>query len=351
MDAHESLFQQTINNRRLTTVGAGLGIADCVLAVDISGPLSDFLVSRELTCRASSLALYRHVLVSFEAWIDLHPEPFHPDTIAGYLTSLRKRGLSDQTVRGHYRVLKTCCRWLLEHEHIDRDPFAGRGRVPVPPLRRRRQATYTDLEIARLLTCTAAVNWKRDRVTDRQQWQPGGPLEREAIQARALVLILCDTGMRAGEVCRLRCGDLRRPELVIEGKGGHMDVVFLCPQVRRLLEEVTADRPDADPLFRDWTGKGCSVRALRSIIERLADRAGVQLPPRPLHAFRHLACRAWMKAGLSSLVIQQLMRHANISTTMLYCQVDADELARLHDAASPVEMLLELAGLSVIEAY
>jgi len=166
------------------------------------------------------------------------------------------------------------------------------------------------------------------------------------MQARALVLLLVDTGMRAGEVCRLTCGDLRRPELVVIGKGGHQGVIFLVPQVRLLLEYLALDRPDAAPLFRDWNGRACSVRALRCIVERLAQRANVDLPPRPLHAFRHAAARRWLKAGLPTLAIQQLMRHATVATTMIYCELDTAALETLHANASAVDMLLGRSGLA-----
>lgn len=318
--------------------------------MDTSAVLRDFLVSRELTCRTSSLALYRHCLTSFETWIADQPAhatmPLAPTALGAYLTSLRARDLSDQTVRGHYRVLKTACRWLFEQDLLDRDPFSGKGKVSAPPLRRKRQEAYSDSDVTALLTCTAAINWKQDRRTVRQQWQAGGPLEREALQARALVLLLIDTALRAGEVCRMTCGDLRSSEVVVIGKGGHEGVIYLVPQVRLLLEYLALDRPDAAPLFRDWNGRACSVRALRCIVERLALRAEIDLPPRPLHAFRHAAARRWLKAGLPTLAIQQLMRHANVATTMIYCELDTAALAELHAGASPVSMLLARSGLT-----
>jgi site-specific recombinase XerD len=73
----------------------------------------------------------------------------------------------------------------------------------------------------------------------------------------------------------------------------------------------------------------------------------VDLPPRPLHAFRHYAAREWLKAGLEDLAIQQLMRHSQLSTTAIYTQLDDDELAELHAQASPVNRLLASAGLYV----
>lgn len=308
--------------------------------------IDQFIRTREITCRPASLNLYRHCLGSFRRWhLASGMTDLSPTTIGEYFRMLRARDLSDQTVRGHYRMVKTFCRWLVDEELLDRDPFAGRGRVQAPPVKKRRQPAYSDVEVVQLLSVTGAPSWKRDRKTARLQWQPGGPLEREALQAQALVLVLADTGMRAGEVCRLTCANIRAPECVVEGKGGHQGVVFFSDLTRQILLELIGDRPDHEPVFRDWNGRACSPRALRSIIERLGRRAGVELPPRCLHSFRHYAARKWLSAGVPTLAIKQFMRHAQLSTTELYAQLDDGMLSRLHNQASPVLALLDGAGL------
>lgn len=305
-----------------------------------------FMRTREITCRPASLNLYRHCLGTFQRWhVAEDMTDLSPTTIGDYFRMLRARELSDQTVRGHYRMLKTWCRWLVDEELLERDPFAGRGKVATPPLKKRRQPAYNDSDIVALLSVTTPPNWKRDRKTARLQWQPGGPLEREALQAQALVLVLADTGMRAGEVCRLTCAHLRARECVVEGKGGHEGVVFFSQLTRQILIELIGDRPNHEPVFRDWNGRACSPRSLRSIVERLGARAGLELPPRPCHAFRHYAARKWLAAGVPTLAIKQFMRHSQLTTTELYAQLDETMLARLHDQASPVLTLLEDAGL------
>jgi site-specific recombinase XerD len=75
----------------------------------------------------------------------------------------------------------------------------------------------------------------------------------------------------------------------------------------------------------------------------MAARAGVALVERPLHAFRHLTARDWLKSGLDDLTIRQLMRHSQLSTTRLYTELDATELAAIHARVSPVARLLAAA--------
>jgi len=292
----------------------------------------------------SSLALYRQQLGTFVAWLD--DRPVAADTITAFLLSLRDRGLSQDTQSNFHRQIKTLCRWLIDEELLHRDPYRGKGKVSAPPRKRKRRITYTDDEIIRLLGVTLPAHWKQERRTTRQQWQPGGPLEREALQARAVVLLAIDSGLRGAEMCRLNCGDVRhdRP-LDVLSKGGHEDLAFLGPTPRRLLLELAADRPPDDPLIRNWAGGRCTPDALRNIVCRLARRAEVVVPPRPVHAFRHWAARNWARAKLPDTVVMHLMRHTNIATTQIYTQVDPLDLERLHAAASSVDRLLALAEL------
>jgi site-specific recombinase XerD len=170
-------------------------------------------------------------------------------------------------------------------------------------------------------------------------------MAREALQGRALVLLLVDSALRAAETAGLSCGQVRGPRLLVRSKGGHYDAAFVSTATRAVLRELAGERPDTDPLFRDFNNRRCSTAGLRGIVQRLARRAGVPLPPRPVHAFRHYAARQWLKAGVPDLTIRQLMRHESLSTTQIYTELDPDELAQLHAEASPINDLMRRAGL------
>lgn len=298
--------------------------------------INSFLLSREVTCTRPTIVLYRYYLTDYAA----RGQPFTELGINEYLRSLVQDGKANDTVRNAYRIIKTACRWWFDHGMIPANPFDGVCRVRPPAKRRKRIITYSDEDIRRLLHAPSPLATNKRTNKERKRWSVDGPLMREAQQARCLVLLLVDSGMRAGEVCGLTCGQIRAAELVIESKGGHTDVAFISRIVRDELLLLAGDRPDSDPLFRHWHGAAPTTEALRNLLVRLADRAGVILPDRPLHAFRHYAARNWVKAGLNDLLIQQLMRHSELSTTQMYTGgIDPDELSKLHEAASALPRL------------
>lgn len=303
-----------------------------------------FLAERTEICNATTLKLYGAILRHYDRWSAERPEPYSPASIRAYLAS--GRGLAGDTQRNRGRYLKLFCAWLVERGVLAQSPFDGPNRVRVPPRKRARRKVYTEADVVKLLQATAPRQWKRgERRTTRQQWRPDGPMRREALQGRALVLLLVDSALRASEVCALTCGQVRADKLRVRSKGGHIDVAFVSEATRAVLLELAGDRPDDAPLFRNWKGGRCTPASLRAILRRVAHRAGVELPPRPLHAFRHHAARQWLKAKLPDLVIRQLMRHDDIRTTQIYTELDDDELAALHAEASPIAGLMERAGL------
>jgi site-specific recombinase XerD len=302
--------------------------------------IAAFLESRTDTCNEASQSTYTAYLRQFELWLD--GRPISALMVGAYLRDLRTRKLATATLGNHYRMLKTCCRWLVVEGKLDSDPFVGPSRVKPPAQKRKRRKVYSEEQVVTLLMSA------HDRIVKRaeaQRWRPSkNPyLLRDALQSRALILLLCDSALRAAEVCALDCGQIRDSEMIVLSKGGHEDAAFITKTTRQVLLGLALDRPDDAPLFVDVDMGRCTTRALRGCLRRLAARAGVPLVPRPLHAFRHLAARQWLKSGLGDLTIMQLMRHQDLATTRIYTQLDATELAELHAGASPVARMLAAA--------
>lgn len=309
-----------------------------------------YLEIRAVSLMPSTIVNYKWHLEHFLGWLD-NRELSGP-AINAFLVELRDLGKSDHFRRNFHRTIKTWVYWLLDEEYITLNPFRGRGRVQPIPIKRKRRRTYTEEEVIRLLTARpfVAPN-KRLPQRTRRRWQPDGAFEREDTQGLALLLLLIDSALRAAEISKLECRDIRAPELAVTSKGGHEDVAFISATTRRLLLSLANSRPDSDPLFRDHRGLRCTTRGLRDIIQRRAARADVDLPPRPLHSFRHFAAQVWARAKLPDVVIMKLMRHTSIETTRIYTELGGEDLARLHAAASPVDRLLALADLRIQPAH
>lgn len=309
-------------------------------------PLTLFLESRAHTCNDASQALYAHVIGAFHTWLD--GRPISALVVEAYLVQVRRRGGSPAYLNTIYRQLKTCCRFLFARGLIDADPFVGPGKVRPPRVPKAPHSAWTDAQIVALLRASGPLAWKRaPRRTLRTRWQDDGPLRREAEQARALVLLLVDTALRAAEACSLNCGDVRSEVLWVTGKGGDRERVFISPDVLARCRELAADRADDAPLLRGWTGERATPDVLRGIVARLCERAGIppaDIPHRPIHAFRHAAAQRWAAQGLNDLTIQRLMRHDSLSTTQIYTAGTREEtIATLHARVSPVAAWLAAA--------
>ncbi len=298
----------------------------------VSALLALYLDYRGLTCGPRALRLYQHILTRFLCW--QADRPLTSGTLISYLLTYRAK--AGDTQLNVYRVLKSYCRWLTARGDLPGDLFSGPLAVPRPKTPRVRRRTYTRADIVAMLSACHL------RCGSRPRWAADGPRVREAAQARALVLLLIDSALRADEVTRLSCGQVRTPELIVRGKGGHEDRVFVTESTAAVLRALAGDRPDDAPLFRDWHGRRCTIRAIHGLLTRLAARAGVELPPRPTHALRHYAAQTWARAGLPDLVIMRLMRHRSVAVTSLYTAGARDEdIAALHQRVSPVAGFVE----------
>ncbi len=321
-------------------------------------------------------AVHSSYLKRWATWMDKEDRPITNDTIREYWSTLdtkevpsshygEKHGAgtndryqrSNTTKRNHQREIKNCCTWLYKHHLIPVNPFVGEDRVTIIPDTREERLGWSDEDIAKMFAWEAEPVWKRlakpEDVSSvepaspvpacqntgrakRKQWTPGGPMEREALQAQCVLALGVDSAGRASELCRVDCGHVREEWIVVLTKGEHTGVLFTSKATRALLLQLAEGRADNEPLFIDWHGKRCTPRSLLRLIQRLAERAHVALPADPLHSLRHYAAEYWASKGLPDLVIQRFMNHANLSTTQLYAKPPRGKAARLHEENSPI---------------
>jgi integrase/recombinase XerC len=140
--------------------------------------------------------------------------------------------------------------------------------------------------------------------------------------------------------------DLAEQEVHVLGKGGKRRSVPIGAQARTSLVQWLEARPalalalaqapetDATALFLGARGRRISPRVVQSQLSRLALLAGLPTHVHP-HVLRHSFASHVLQSAQDLRAVQEMLGHANISTTQLYTRLDFQHLARAYDSAHP----------------
>jgi integrase/recombinase XerD len=163
------------------------------------------------------------------------------------------------------------------------------------------------------------------------------------LRDRALLETLYSSGMRVSEIAgaRLEELNLKLGFLRCLGKGGKERVVPLGSQatqwLRRFLEEARRrfDPQGRSPLlFPGRHGKPLTRQGIWKSIRAHGRRAGIPTALHP-HRVRHSFATHLLEHGADLRAVQQMLGHADISTTQIYTHVNRERLRRLYDAHHP----------------
>lgn len=158
------------------------------------------------------------------------------------------------------------------------------------------------------------------------------------IRDRAILETLFSTGLRLSELCRLnRTLNLKQGEISVRGKGDKLRIVFLSPSTKKAIKEYLDKREDVDEaLFVSLTKNGKAIgritpRAVERLVESRAAEAGIAKKVHP-HQLRHSFATDLLINGADLRSVQELLGHANISTTQIYTHLTNKELREVHEA-------------------
>jgi integrase/recombinase XerD len=169
-----------------------------------------------------------------------------------------------------------------------------------------------------------------------------------SLKARAMLTLAYGCGLRAGEVVRLRAGDIDSEQKIIrivQSKGRKDRRVMLPAVLLKLLRQWWKARPtayDADltPEQR-WLFPGrrdhqpLTTRQFSRLFKEAAKAAGLRKTV-PLHSLRHSFATHLLERGKDIRVIQALLGHSKLETTARYCRVATGLIAKIE---SPLEGL------------
>jgi site-specific recombinase XerD len=264
--------------------------------------LEDFLLSRAALLRApSTVDFYKRSLLPFVNYLD--GQEMTAATVRGFLGTIAKRGVKPGTVHAYGRAIRAWTHFLKAEGYIEQAPH-----VPFPRIGTPHRPCPSRNEVRRLL---AACKRPRDR---------------------ALVLTLCDTGLRRREACLLEWKDIDLTNgsmTVRSGKGSKARTVFTGFTARRALLRLKREE-EGSLVF------GLKPSGMRQAIRRLSERAGVKIS---LHQLRRYFAVESIRAGMDVFSLQRLLGHSTLAMTAIYVRLDTDDLRDAHARSSPADQL------------
>jgi integrase/recombinase XerC len=288
------------------------------------GWIDQFINHLEFERRLSALTCknYRRDLVALDtwcdeagvaAWKDLDGEHFR-----SWSATCFRRGLGSKSIQRRLSASRTFFRYLLREKHVKTNPVQS---VSAPKAPKRLPGNLDADRMARLLDI-----------------QGEGPLvDRD----RAILELLYSSGLRLAELTDLDLGDvdLNDATVRVTGKGNKDRIVPVGKHARNAVQKWSVTRvqlahQDETALFVSSRGSRISRRAVQARVKHWAKKQGIDTRVYP-HLFRHSFATHLLESSHDLRGVQELLGHANISTTQVYTHLDFQHLAQIYDQTHP----------------
>jgi len=241
--------------------------------------------------------------------------------ITDYLAHKKRLGLSASSIKLIVVALKIFFRWLHARKRVERDVAEV---LPLPRTERYLPETMNELQVDQLLE-GVPVNAPRGR------------------RDRALLELLYASGLRVSELVNARLENLDFDSRIIRvtGKGNKTRLVPVgqkaCDAIRAYLE---TERPKmvgkrtGSEIFLSARGTKLTTVRIWQIVKTCAKNAGLDMNVYP-HLLRHSFATHLLSNGADLRIIQEMLGHADISTTQIYTHVDQQRLKAVHHRFHP----------------
>ena len=240
---------------------------------------------------------------------------------------LNQSGLSSRSIQRALSAVRTLYRYLLRESKVAINPFltardVGHSQAVIAPRAERRLPPTLNIEeIAQLVTI-----------------DPRTDLDR---RDRAILELFYSSGLRLAELSGLDLGDLDLGDAMVRvmGKGAKTRIVPIGGYAREAVLAWLNVRPacareSEQARFVNRNGTRLGARAIQQRVAVWAQRQGLGRRVHP-HMLRHSFASHLLESSSDLRAVQELLGHADISTTQVYTHLDFQHLAQVYDNAHP----------------
>jgi integrase/recombinase XerC len=238
--------------------------------------------------------------------------------VRGFAASSHAAGLSPRSIQRRLSGIRGFMNYLIREGDIARNPATD---ISAPQVPRKLPNTLDVDQMARLL-----------------QIQGDDPV---TVRDRAMLELLYSSGLRLAELVNLNPEDVDLDDAMIRviGKGNKTRLIPVGRMARtavsqwlRIRSELVVGEEKA--LFIGVRGRRISPRTVQNRVHHWALKAGIPQRVYP-HLFRHSFATHLMESSRDLRAVQELLGHADISTTQIYTHLDFQHLAQIYDEAHP----------------
>lgn len=242
-------------------------------------------------------------------------------TILAYLEQLQSKGRAVSTISRNLAAIKSYYQFLVRERYLDKDPAAN---LESPKLEKKLPKILTISEVEELLK------------------QPNSFLPT-GMRDKAMLELLYATGIRVSELISLNVSDVNLEMGYIKcyGKGSKERIVPLGSIAAKCVQEyITRGRGklvrtyDEPALFVNHHGNRLTRQGFWKIIKKYAQEAAITKEITP-HTLRHSFATHLLENGADLRSVQEMLGHADISTTQIYTQVTKNRLKEVYEKAHP----------------
>lgn len=290
-----------------------------------------------------TLENYQRDILQFCKLIFPETNPHHIDWTDLGLTDARQfiaaasdQGLAITSIRRKISAMSSFFRWMIREGLVESNPFKGLS--PAKAKRKLPEILSVD-EVGRLLDAPKQF-WIKQGAT------PNGAREARfsATRDTAILELIYSGGLRISELTLLELKDINfdQGSFKVQGKGKKERLCAMGAPAKRALKKYLTEReaaglgaPEAEgPLFVNQKGTRLTARSIQRSLKNYLTVANLSPETTP-HKLRHSFATHLLDAGADLRLVQEMLGHANLSTTQIYTHVSSERLKKAYQAAHP----------------